>query len=72
MVEPCTCLKLLVVLLVVLFSVVFKFTRTNQAFETNNCIFKGVLERLQPYTNKLQDTKEIHVNNKNLRSNVSN
>lgn len=68
MVEPCTSLKLLVVL----FSVVFKFTRTNQAFETNNFIFKGVLERLQPYTNKLQDTKEIHVNNKNLRVNVSN
>lgn len=67
-VEPCTSLKVLVVL----FSIMLKFTRTNQTFETNNFVFKGVLERLQPYTNKLQDTKESHVNNKKLRVNVSN
>lgn len=70
-VEPCTFLKLLTQ-----FSIVLKFTRTNQTFETNNSIFKGVHERLKPYTNKLQDTKESHVNNnnnkKNLRVNVSN
>lgn len=47
-----------------LFSIVFKFARTNQSCETNDFTFKGVLERLQPYINKLQDTKESHVNNK--------
>lgn len=71
-VEPCTFLKLLTQ-----FSIVLKFTRTNQTFETNSFIFKGVHERPKPYTNKLQDTKESHVNNqnkkqKNLRVNVSN